>query len=187
VVGVWGHLAEASDAEDDAAAASFDEAMDVVKRAGLRPSVRHLAASAASFARPEFRHDLVRVGAFAYGIRPAGGPDERVLGIRPIATLAAAVTRIDHDGVHISVGALHGLPTPLSGGVSVSGPAGPVLLRKVGALESVVEPWPEALPGDEVVIFGEGGPSATDLAEAIETIGEEIAVRISPLVERCYS
>ncbi len=50
----------------------------------------------------------------------------------------------------------------------------------------MIEGWPEALFGDEVVIYGDGAGSSTDLAEAIDSIGEEIAVRISPLVPREY-
>lgn len=44
-------------------------------------------------------------------------------------------------------------------------------------------------PGDDVVIYGtgsQGDPTATDLAEALDTIGEEIAVRLSPAVRREY-
>jgi alanine racemase len=160
--------------------------VDAARRAGLDPATLHLAASAASFARPPFRHDVVRVGAFAYGIRPAGGPGEAELGIRPISTLAAPVVRIDESGVLVAVGALHGLPSTLSGLVAVSGPAGPTALVQVGMLESIVDRWPEARVGDEVVIYGDGAGSATDLAEALNSIGEEIAVRISPLVPREY-
>jgi alanine racemase len=40
--------------------------------------------------------------------------------------------------------------------------------------------------GDEFTVFGAGGSSATDLAEAIGTVGEEIVLRISPLVPRVY-
>ncbi|MGZ8804626.1 MAG: alanine racemase, partial [Microbacterium sp.] len=69
VVGIWSHIAEASDAEDDAARALFDDAVAVAESAGFALEVRHLSASAASFARPGFRYDLVRVGAFCYGIR----------------------------------------------------------------------------------------------------------------------
>ncbi|MET0813304.1 MAG: alanine racemase [Microbacterium sp.] len=184
VTGIWSHLAEASDDEDDAAAAVFTSALDTARRAGLSPSIRHLTASAASFERPEFRGDLVRVGAFAYGIRPAGGPDEDELGIRPIATLSAPVTRVDAEGVHVAIGSLHGLPSTLAGAVQVGTPVGPRRLVSVGALESVIEPWREALRGDEISVYGEGASSATDLAEALGTIGEEIAVRVSPLVPR---
>ena len=184
VVGLWTHLAEASDAEDDAAALVFHNALDIAERAGLRPTVRHVAASAAAFARPEFRHDLVRVGAFAYGIRPAGGPDEAVLGIRPIATLAAPVVLVDGEGAHVAVGALHGLPSTLAGCVRVATPAGaphPAAGRTAAQRGGA---WPEALIGDEVVVYGDGAASATELAEAIGTIGEEIAWRVSPRVPR---
>ena len=50
----------------------------------------------------------------------------------------------------------------------------------------VIEAWPEALIGDEVVLYGDGAASATELAEALGTIGEEIALRVSPLVIREY-
>ena len=50
----------------------------------------------------------------------------------------------------------------------------------------MIEAWPEALIGDEVVIYGDGAVSATDLGEAIGTIGEEIALRVSPLIAREY-
>ncbi len=74
IVGVWSHVAEASDHEDDVARTLFDEAVAAAEAAGFTLEVRHLSASAASFARPEFRYDLVRVGAFCYGVRSAGGP-----------------------------------------------------------------------------------------------------------------
>lgn len=186
VVGIWSHLAEASDAEDDAAAAVFDAACRTAVAAGLEPRIRHLTASAASFLRPELRGDLVRVGAFAYGIRPAGGPDEAELGVRGIATLAAPVVAVGEDTVRIGAGSLHGIPSILAGRVALASPAGPCPLLRVDAFTSEVQRWPEALVGDEVVVYGDGGPSATDLAEAIGTIGEEIALRVSPRVPRIW-
>jgi alanine racemase len=54
----------------------------------------------------------------------------------------------------------------------------------------VVDAWDGAAVGDQVMIYGPGSAgegSATDLAELIGTIGEEIAVRVSPLVPRVYS
>jgi alanine racemase len=189
VVGVWSHIAEASDDEDDRARAVFDEAVREAAAAGLRPALRHLSASAASLARPEFRYDLVRVGAFCYGIRPAGGPSEEALGIRPIAALEAAVTAVDGDRVTVDVGCFDGLPSSLAGRVSVGTPAGRRPLLQIGA-ESAVESWPGATIGDVVTIWGpgeHGEGSATDLAEPIDTIGEELAVRVSPLIARSYA
>lgn len=189
VVGVWSHIAEASDAEDDLARAVFDNAIHEASAAGLSPRLRHLSASAASMTRPEFRYDLVRVGAFCYGIRPAGGPSEAELGIRPIAALRSPVTTVDGDRVTMGLGCLDGLPSALAGRVTVGTPAGPRSLLEVG-IESTVESWPGAAAGDIVTIWGPGEQherSATDLAEAIATIGEELAVRVSPLIPRSYA
>lgn len=187
VVGVWSHIAEASDADDDAARAVFDLAVRQAEEAGLRPAIRHLAASAASFARGEFRYDLCRIGAFCYGIRPAGGPSDAELGIRPIATLRAPVLAVEGDSVLIGVGSLDGLPSTLAGRFDVKTPAGPRRVTRIGGRESAVESWPDAAPGEFVDVFGrEAGASATDLAELIGTIGEEVALRVSPRVPREY-
>ncbi len=187
VVGVWSHIAEASDADDDAARAAFDLAVRQAEEAGLRPTTRHLAASAASFARGEFRYDLCRIGAFCYGIRPAGGPSDAELGIRPIATLRAPVVAVEADCVLIGVGSLDGLPSTLAGRFDVNTPAGPRRVTQIGARRSSVESWPDAAPGQPVDVFGrEAATSATDLAELIGTIGEEVALRVSPRVLREY-
>ncbi|GAA5027105.1 alanine racemase [Microbacterium fluvii] len=187
VVGIWSHIAEASDAEDDASRAVFDEAVHVAEAAGLRPRLRHLAASAASFAWPEFRYDLVRVGAFAYGIRPADGPAESELGIRPIASLVAPVEGVADGVVRIGLGSLDGLPSTLAGVLTIATEGGVRMLHAVDATASTVDGWPGATAGDEVVVLGAGAElSATDAAERIGTIGEEIALRISPLVRREY-
>ena len=53
----------------------------------------------------------------------------------------------------------------------------------------LIEAWPGAAVGDEVSVFGPGArgeSSVTTLAEAIGTVGEEIIVRVSPLVPRVY-
>ncbi|WP_285137407.1 alanine racemase [Microbacterium sp. lyk4-40-TSB-66] len=186
--GIWSHISEASDADDDDARALFLAARRAARAAGLEPRFSHLAASAAGFARGEFREDLVRVGAFSYGIRPAGGPGEAELGIEPIAALVATVTAVDPAGVHLDVGSLHGLPSTLSGHFDVATPAGPRSLEVIDATHSVVAPWEGARRGDEITVFGRGAlHSATDLAEMIDTIGEEIALRVSPSLPRVYT
>ena len=189
VVGVWSHIAEASDAEDDAARAVFDRAVEQARAAGLDPELRHLAASAASFARAEFRYDMVRVGAFAYGIHPAGGPAAADLGIRPIARLTAPVVAVTGDVVRIGIGMLDGIPSSLAGRVRVGTQEGARRLVRIDAAESEVEAWPGAAVGDEVAVYGPGDrgeSTATDLGEAIDTIGEEIALRVSPALPRRY-
>lgn len=186
--GLWSHIAEASDADDDDAREIFLTARAAALAAGLTPRFSHLAASAAGFARAPFREDLVRVGAFSYGIRPAGGPGEAELGIEPISTLVARVIEVGDDTVRIGSGHLHGLPSTLAGRFSVTTPAGPRRVRTIEAASSAIDGWQGASIGDEVIVFGRGGAaSATDLAELIDTIGEEIALRVSPVIPRRYT
>jgi alanine racemase len=187
VVGIWSHIAETSDETDDQARAEFLAAADVARAAGLAPEVLHLAASAAGYARGEFRHDLVRFGAFGYGIRSTGGVD--LPGIVPAATLLAPVTRVDDDTVEVAYGSLDGLPSVLGGRATVGTPGGARPLLAVGETSLTVGVWPGAAVGDEVAVFGpgtRGESSVTTLAEAIGTVGEEIIVRVSPLVPGRY-
>ena len=183
VAGVWSHLAEASDDEDDAAQLEFLTAVDALQKAGGTPEQLHLTASAASWARPELRGSLSRIGAFCYGIRSADGPE--LDGIRPVASLRAEVIDVSDDRVRIDIGALDGLPSSLAG-AHLGDPVAPRILHIDGTWTDLAR-WDAAAVGDTVTVFGDGGPSATDLAERIDTVGEEILTRVSPLIARRYS
>ncbi|GAA4189296.1 alanine racemase [Microbacterium oryzae] len=185
VAGIWSHIAEASDAEDDDARAVFDDAVAVARAAGLDPDVRHLAASAAGWHRAEFRCDLVRVGAFCYGIRSADGPE--IPGIAPAATLVTEVVAVHDGGVELGIGWLDGLFSTLAGRMAVGTPAGPRALREIRETTAVADAWEGATVGDEVRVFGPGDAgesTATTIAEAIGTVGEEPLLRVSPLIPR---
>ncbi|WP_435745080.1 alanine racemase [Microbacterium sp. PMB16] len=182
--GVWSHISEASDADDDEAQAAFVEALRVADESGVAPAARHLTASAASWWRPELRGSVSRIGAFCYGIRSADGPE--LEGIRPVATLVAAITDVvEGDGV-IGIGSFDGLPSTLAD-ASVGTPAGARVLKRIDPVTSIIEGWPGMRIGDEVTLFGAGDhgeSSATSLAERIDTVGEEILTRLSPRVRR---
>ncbi|VXC16652.1 Alanine racemase [Microbacterium sp. 8M] len=187
LVGAWSHLAEASDAEDDAAQARFLAAVARAEELGAELPHQHLTASAATWARPELRGTLVRVGAFCFGVRSADGPD--LPGIAPAAELVAGVRRIDGDDVVVGVGSFDGLPSTLAGRIRVGTPAGARPLRSIGPDEIRVAAWDRAAVGDEVVVFGRGRcgeETPTTLAEAIGTVGEEILCRLTPSVRREY-
>lgn len=184
VVGVWSHLAEASDAEDDTAATAFRRAVRHLIDEGGRPQDLHLTASAASWWRPELRGTVSRIGAFCYGIRSADGP--QIPGVAPIATLRAPVLAVDTGSVEVGIGALHGLPSTLSG-VQVATAGGLRTLHRIGATTSTVEAWDAPHQGEQVTIFGPGGQGesdATALAERIDTVGEEILTRLTDEVKR---
>lgn len=185
LVGVWSHIAEAGDAEDDAAAARFRRAVARARGMGARLEVTHLTASAASLARPELRGGLCRIGAFCYGIRAAGAPLEP--GLTLVATLRAPVVAVDRHEATVGIGAWHGLPTTLGGIVDVGTPAGPRRLTAIGDDTLTVEAWPGCHAGDTVDVWGPGARGESDpttLAESIDTIGEELATRLSPHVTR---
>ncbi|MDR6866148.1 alanine racemase [Microbacterium resistens] len=185
LVGAWSHLAEASDEEDDAAHACFLAALGEARELGAEVPRTHLTASAATWLRPELRGDIVRVGAFCYGIRSADGPE--LPGLVPIASLVAPVVGIEGEEAVVSIGALDGVPSTLAGRVGVGTPAGARPLTAVGLDRIRVRAWPGAQEGDEVVLFGDGAhgeSSATTLAEAIGTVGEEILTRLASRVRR---
>ena len=184
LVGVWSHIAEASDAEDDVAQTAFLDAIRIVAESGATPPALHLTASAASWWRPELRGTLSRIGAFCYGIRSAEGPE--LEGVRPAASLVATVIDVTDGRATIGIGSFDGLPSSLSG-ARVGTTDGARVLADVGHTSSIVEGWPEARIGDEVVVFGagdQGETSATTLAERIDTVGEEILTRLTPRVRR---
>jgi len=187
VAGIWSHIAEASDRDDDIARAEFDDAVAVARAAGLAPEIRHLAASAAAWHRPEFRYELVRIGAFCYGVRSADGPD--IPGIAPISSLVARVIGVGDD-VEIGLGSVDGYPSALAGRARAATPAGPRAVLRVDPFSSCVEAWEGATIGDEVTLFGPGShgePTPTDLGEALGTVGEEPLLRVSPLIPRVYT
>lgn len=187
VVGIWTHIGEASDAEDDLQREAFDRAVDQARAAGLTPQLLHVAASAAAFARPEFRYDMVRIGAFAYGIRSAGGPTEQELGLRRVGALRAQVVRVGDAGARADIGASAGLPTSVAGQITAATPAGSSVVDQVHLETLLLRPWAGQAVGDEVTLFGRGGiDSATDIAERIGTIGEELVLRISDEVPRRF-
>ncbi|WP_447912863.1 alanine racemase [Microbacterium phyllosphaerae] len=184
LAGIWSHLAEASDAEDDEAQAVFLDAVRVIEESGETPEALHLTASAASWWRPELRGSVSRIGAFCYGVRSADGPD--LAGILPVAELVATVIEVRDNGAVIAIGAFDGIPSTLVG-AEVGTPDGPRELLRIDMTTSVVASWPGTQMGDTVRLFGageHGESSATTLAERIDTVGEEILTRLTPRVRR---
>lgn len=185
-VGVWTHIAEASDDEDSASIAAFERAVSSVsdrRRGGL---VRHLAASAASFVRDDSRFDLVRVGAFGYGISPGDGVPPSSLGLVPVLSLRSRVVAVEDGRAILPIGSADGLPETGEGiSATVHGRRRPL---SIGLAESSVPADALAL-GDVVTLIGReqrDEPTLQEWADAAGTIGEEIVVRLSPRIERRF-
>jgi len=206
VVGLFTHLACADvpgSAATDGQLSAFDVAVATARRAGLRPSLLHVANSAAALTDARTHLDLVRVGLAVYGLSPVpdlAGPAD--FGLRPAmrfsARLAAVRTVPAGQGVSygltwrapratvlglVPAGYADGVPRSLSGRGTVGFRGGrrPIVGR-VCMDQFVVDlgPGAGAAPGDEVVLIGDGvdGPTAQDQAVAADTISWEVVTRV---------
>jgi alanine racemase len=214
VVGVWSHLAYADEPRHPTIESQrrlFEDALEVVEHAGIHPTVRHLANSAATLGLPETHYDLVRPGVAVYGLSP--GPEVGAaadLGLTPAMTLTTQValakrvpsghgvsyghqytTASETTLAVIPLGYADGVPRHLTnlGEVAVGGKR----YRVAGRIcmdQFVVDAGDDAVSaGDEVVLFGpgtSGEPTAQEWAAAIGTINYEIVTRVGARVPRRY-
>jgi alanine racemase len=194
---VWTHIAEADDHEDSLSIARFEAAVDVAVELGVEAPLRHLAASAAGFARGDARFDLVRFGAFAYGLPPGDGPSALEMNLRPVMTLRARVTAVEerpdgHRVASIDLGFADGLSTraPDRVTVAVNGRRRPM----VAPLE-VDRSWfdlgtdDDVAVGDTVTLWGDGSAGEETLQEwgdATGTMSEELVVRLNRRIRRVF-
>ncbi|GAA3656312.1 alanine racemase [Microbacterium marinilacus] len=213
VEGLFSHLSNTSDDDDRVQVRRFEVGVAAAEAAGLRPAVRHIAATAAAIALPEARLDAVRIGIGLYGLspfadRPAADDPAAGIGLRPAMTLRARVAAVRRvpGGQGVSYGYAHrtaaestlalvplgyadGVPRQASGaGPVVIGGARFTVAGRIAMDQFVVDvgDHPVAV-GDEVVLFGDpaaGHPSAAEWASAAGTINYEIVTRIGPRVPR---
>jgi alanine racemase len=206
VVGLMGHLARADEPGHPANRDGRDRfawGIAVARRHGLRPPLRHLAATAATLTDPLSRHTLSRVGAGLVGIDPT-----RTTALQPAMTLTAPVVSVRDVSAGTPVGYGHtwasgsatrlallplgyadGLPRAASGRAEVllHGRRCPVVglvsmdqvVVDVGALPVTV--------GDGATVFGPGDhgePTVVEWARWSGTIEHEIVTGIGARVLR---
>lgn len=211
IVGVWSHFAYADAPGHPTIAAQIDAftaAVEVARRAGVEPQLRHLANSAATLTLPQAHFDLVRPGVAIYGLSPV--PEQGDFGLTPAMTLRsslASVKRVragegvsyghqyttEHDTTLalVPLGYADGIPRHATnvGPIAIAGRrytiSGRVCMDQV-----VVDVGDAAITeNDTAVLFGagrEGEPTAQDWADAVGTIHYEIVTRIGPRVPRVY-
>ncbi|WCM56091.1 alanine racemase [Microbacterium sp. EF45047] len=208
IVGLFSHLSNTSPEDDRAALARFLEGTDAAEAAGIRPEIRHLAATAAAIDLPETRLDAVRIGIGLYGLSPFNDRSSADLGLRPAMTLRAAVAAVRRvpAGAGVSYGYDHrterestlalvplgyadGIPRQASGrGPVLIGGRRHTIAGRVAMDQFVVDVGDqEVAVGDEVIVFGDptlGHPSATEWGDAAGTVNYEIVTRIGARVPR---
>lgn len=206
VVGVMGHLGCADDPSDPANAegrAVFDRGLGTAREAGLRPPLRHLAATAATLTDPAALHTMSRVGAGLVGIDPSGSTR-----LTPALTLTAPVVSVRRVGVGAEVGYGHtwsawrpttlallplgyadGLPRAASGRAEVLVRGRRCsLVGRISMDQAVIDVGDEPVaPGEAVTVFGpgtRGEPTVADWARWADTIEHEIVTGIGARVSR---
>lgn len=191
--GAWSHLADASEAEDEAARIKFLDAVRVAEELGAQFEVLHLAASSAGWRSAESRFSFVRFGIAAYGISPFDDSTGAELGLTPPMTLRAPVTATNVGEsrlVRVGIGFADGVPTigiPHAR-VLLNGTQVPVVSIDVDSI--LIDPkGASARVGDAVTIFGPGHagePTAEKWADWAKTIADEIVTGVSQRVPRIY-
>jgi alanine racemase len=212
VVGAWSHFVLADSPSSATVARQirvFDEGVEYARAHGVKPALRHLANSAATFALPQAHYELVRPGIAVYGLSPGGEVGAASeLGIRPAMTLAARLAHAKRvpAGSGVSYGAEYVTSTEANLGLvplgyadgipRAAGNHGPLLgagarqhIAGRVCMDQFVVDFGDAdiQAGDEVVLFGGGdAPSADDWAAVTGTINYEIVTRIGPRVPRRF-
>lgn len=194
VVGVWTHIAEASEDDDTVAANRFAHAIQVAESLGAQFEVRHLAASSAGLRREDFRFDLVRMGGHCWGIPSFDGVSPREIGLEPVMTLRSRVVGVRDTGngirAFVPVGYALGVPSKAAGKVSVA------IDGRLHRVVTVERHWLEVdtgrfavSVGQRVVLFGtgdEGEQTVRQWGDLTTTLGDEITTRISHTIKRRY-
>jgi alanine racemase len=213
VVGVMGHLPCAAipgHPANERGKRLFDWAIGVARDAGLSPTDRHLAATAATLTDPASHHTLCRIGAGLVGIDESGTTRLRhaltltapLVSVRAVAEgtgvgyghawTAPSATRL---GL-IPLGYADGLPRAATGRaeVLVAGVRRP-LVGRISMDSAVVDLGPgtaagAAEIGDVVTVFGTGtgahgdAPTTADWARWADTLEHEIVTGLGPRIVR---
>ncbi|MFC6161179.1 alanine racemase [Kribbella jiaozuonensis] len=207
VRGIWSHLSHGDSADAVQSTRQLQllrTGVGLARRAGLRPSVVHLANSAGAITLDAPDCNLVRIGAGLYGI------DEVGLGLRPVMRLVSKLAQVrriragegvsyGHDFVAdrdttiglVPIGYADGIPRVAVRQASVlcHGVRMPVIGR-IAMDQFVVDAGEVAVePGEPVTIFGDGSagePTASDWADWAGTIPHEIYCGIGSRVPRRY-
>lgn len=209
VEGVMSHCSGTSREADLSQAEEFAAAIDQMRKLGLDPEYRHLAASAAALDHPSLRHSMVRFGIAAYGLAPAD--HLRNVGVRPAMRVETEVVLTKRlkagDGVSynhlwrapdgatvalVPVGYADGIPRSATGkaSVAINGERFPVVGR-IAMDQLVVDVSAGSVSvGDTVSVWGDphdGTPHPDEWADWAGTIGYEIVTRLGNRVVRIES
>ncbi len=204
-VGIFSHLSSTGVKEDLAQIERFELALEMASNAGVEFELRHLTASDGTLSYPQAHYDMVRLGIALYGLSPFSDNRAAEFGLKPVMCAESRIVQTKRvqagEGVSygylyrtekettlalVPIGYAEGLPRNASGKAQVLINDKLYTIHSRIAMDQFVVDVGDASvsPGDRVVIFGDSGPTADDLAAAAETINYEIVTRIGSRFNR---
>ncbi len=210
IEGVWSHFASSEDDEiyTKKQSADFWEVVEILKKEGIDPPLKHMSCSAASINFTLKNFNAIRLGLSLYGLypddksrkkiklNPALAWKTKIIQVKEIPTGAKIgyggtfVTKMPTKIAIIPVGYWDGYDRKFSNNswVLIKGKYCPARGRICMNLTMIdVTHIPEIKAGEIVTLIGEDGKSAIsadDLAKWAGTINYEIVDRINPLLPR---
>ena len=204
-VGIFSHLSSTGVKEDQLQIDRFELALEMAARAGVEFELRHLTASDGTLSYPHAHYDMVRLGIALYGLSPFSDNRATEFGLKPVMCAEAKVVQTKRvqagEGVSygymyrttkettlvlVPIGYAEGLPRNASGKAQVCiNDKLYTIQSRIAMDQFVVDVGDDSVtPGDRVVIFGDCGPTADDLATAADTINYEIVTRVGSRFNR---
>lgn len=209
VTGIFTHLAcadEPNNPENDRQIIAFRRCLALARELGLECPVNHVCNTPATLTRPDLHMEMVRPGLAFYGLEPIAGLDH---GLKPAMSWVAKVSVVKQ--IEAGQGSSYGLTwrAEESGFVAVV-PAGyadgmPRHAQEKFAVTINGVDYPQVgricmdqfviflgdnaegvVAGDEAVIFGNDGHSASEFAENLGTINYEVLCRPTGRTTREY-
>jgi len=206
VVGLFTHLSGTSPEADEQQGVVYEQALSVLDSVGLQPEIRHVASSIGTSDSPGLAHDMVRVGAAAYGVPVT--PRYHEVGLIPAMRVSGQLILVKrvHEGLGVGYGhtyrtssetTLALVPLGYADGIPRhASNAGPVTIDgqrfrvsgRISMDQFTVDAGESAVhEGQWAVLWGDpsqGEPSANDWAEAAGTIAYEIVTRLGSRIPR---
>ena len=206
VIGMFTHLSGTSTEADAGQGEVFDQGVALAESHGITPEIRHVTSSIGTSDSPALAHDMVRVGAAAYGVPVT----ERYHGVGLIPAMRVSAQVILTKRVDAGWGVGYGhtyrtdrettlalVPLGYADGIPRHGSsAGPAVIAgerfvvsgRISMDQLSIDVGDAAIrEGQWAVLWGdpaEGYPSANEWAEASGTIAYEIVTRLGARVPR---
>lgn len=185
---------------------NYLSARELLSSRGVAIPLCHTSNSAAILSHPECHFDMVREGIILYGLYPdsihrENGP------LKPVMTLKTTVAQIKEfpAGTTFSYGRTFKSDTPMRVAVIMAGYADGYPRRLSNAVTVTIRgkqynqigricmdmcmidvTGSDVERGDEVILFGNGGPSLEQISDTVGTINYELSCLVTPRIPRVY-